>query len=42
MNIPEIDQQITLTIEDLGSHGEGVGRCEGFTIFVEGALPGET
>ena len=31
-----------ITIHDLGSHGEGVGRYEGFTVFVAGALPGET
>lgn len=31
-----------ITIHDLGSHGEGVGRYEGFTVFVTGALPGET
>ena len=30
-----------LNIENLGSNGEGVGRREGLTIFVEGALPGE-
>ena len=31
-----------ITIHDLGSYGEGVGRYEGFTVFVAGALPGET
>lgn len=39
---PLLDQQIELTIDDLGSHGEGVGRFLGYTVFVEGALPGET
>jgi len=42
LDILKLDQQISLKIDDLGSHGEGVGRYEGFTIFVEGALPGET
>lgn len=42
MSILEIGQQIVLTIDDLGSHGEGVGRKDGFTLFVEGALPGES
>ena len=37
----EKNQELLLTIDDLGSKGEGVGRYEGFTIFVEGALPGE-
>lgn len=32
----------TLTIDDLGIHGEGIGKYEGFTLFVPGALPGET
>lgn len=32
---------LTVTIESLGSHGEGVGRIDGFTVFVDGALPGE-
>ncbi|MCI8633451.1 MAG: 23S rRNA (uracil(1939)-C(5))-methyltransferase RlmD, partial [Lachnospiraceae bacterium] len=38
----EKNQDIELTIEDLGSRGEGIGRFQGFTVFVEGALPGET
>ncbi|NMA94451.1 MAG: 23S rRNA (uracil(1939)-C(5))-methyltransferase RlmD [Clostridiales bacterium] len=28
-------------IEDLGSRGEGIGRVDGYTLFIEGALPGE-
>lgn len=32
---------IQLSIRNLGSHGEGVGTLDGFTFFVEGALPGE-
>ncbi len=38
---PRVNQIITLTIQRLGIHGEGVGSLEGFTVFVEGALPGE-
>lgn len=30
-----------IEINSLGSNGEGVGRHEGFTVFVPGALPGE-
>ena len=37
----EKNQELMLQIDDLGSKGEGIGRYEGFTIFVEGALPGE-
>lgn len=35
-------EQIELSISGLGSGGEGVGRYGGFTVFVPGALPGET
>lgn len=38
---PSLGQEIDLTIERLGINGEGVGRWQGFTIFVFGALPGE-
>lgn len=34
-------QEVTLEITDLASNGEGVGRYQGFTVFVPGALPGE-
>jgi 23S rRNA (uracil1939-C5)-methyltransferase len=30
-----------IEIEDLGMNGEGIGRISNFTVFVEGALPGE-
>ena len=30
-----------MEIERLGSNAEGVGRIDGFTVFVPGALPGE-
>ena len=30
-----------LEIENLGTNGEGVGRRDGLTVFVEGALPNE-
>lgn len=28
-------------IDDLGVNGEGIGKVKGYTLFVEGALPGE-
>lgn len=39
----KINQSISLPIHDIGSHGEGVGRLDedGYTVFVDGALPGE-
>ena len=35
------NQHYIMTIEDLGNNGEGVGKIEGFTLFVEGAIPGD-
>lgn len=32
---------VTIEIQDLGVHGEGIGRIDGFTVFVPGALPTE-
>lgn len=34
-------EKIELTIDNYGHEGEGVGRYQGFTIFVPGALKGE-
>jgi 23S rRNA (uracil1939-C5)-methyltransferase len=31
-----------IIIEDLGHNGEGVGKINGFTVFVEGGIPGDT
>lgn len=31
----------TMTIDDLGVNGEGIGKIKGFTLFVPGALPGD-
>ncbi len=38
---PRLQEILTLTVQRLGIHGEGVASHEGFTIFVEGALPQE-
>ena len=41
-NIPvRLNETYTLTIRDLGIHGEGIGSVADFTVFVPGALPGE-
>lgn len=33
---------VTLKIEDIGSEGEGIGKAEGFTLFVKDAVVGDT
>ncbi len=37
----KVKDTLELHIDGLGSNGEGVGKAEGFTFFVPGALPGE-
>lgn len=37
----KLNDQIQLEIHGLGHSGEGVGNYHGYTIFVDGALPGE-
>lgn len=33
---------MTVKIEDIGSEGEGIGRVDGFTLFVKDAIVGDT
>jgi 23S rRNA (uracil1939-C5)-methyltransferase len=41
-DIPVVNnEKYNIQIKGLGSGGEGVGKIEGFTIFVDGALPEE-
>ena len=35
------NDEYIVTIEDMGSEGEGVGKIDGYTVFVMDALPGE-
>lgn len=35
-------QVISLEVKDLNHRGEGVGKADGFTLFIPGALPDET
>jgi 23S rRNA (uracil1939-C5)-methyltransferase len=35
------DDEFQLLIEDLGSEGEGIGRVDGYTLFVKDALKGD-
>lgn len=37
----EKDDIVTLTIDDIGTNGEGIGRTEGITLFIKDALPGD-
>lgn len=37
----EKDQTYELEITSLGHSGEGIGKVEGFTVFVEDAIPGD-
>jgi 23S rRNA (uracil1939-C5)-methyltransferase len=38
---PEKDQVVETTVQRLGSNGEGIGSYNGYTLFIEGALPAE-
>ena len=38
----QLGRTYTFSINGLGHSGEGVGRIDGFTVFVRYALPGET
>ena len=33
---------VTVTIEDIGNDGEGIGKADGFTLFVKDAVIGDT
>ena len=33
---------VTVTIEDIGTEGEGIGKVDGFTLFVKDAVVGDT
>ena len=32
---------MTVSINDMGNDGEGIGRFEGYTLFVKDAIPGD-
>lgn len=36
------DEMVTVTIEDIGSSGEGIGKVDGYTLFIKGAVIGDT
>jgi 23S rRNA (uracil1939-C5)-methyltransferase len=35
------NDEVIIDIEDIGSDGEGIGKHEGYTLFVKNALPGD-
>lgn len=39
--IPIKNEEVVADIVGIGHEGEGVGRVQGFTLFIPGALPGE-
>lgn len=39
--IPVKNQEFTVRIEDFGKNGEGIGRAEGYTLFIKDAVPGD-
>ena len=36
------NQIVEVTIEDMGTEGEGIGKTDGFTLFVKDAVIGDT
>ena len=39
--VPKKNEFVTIEITDMGSDGEGIGRADGFTLFVKGAVVGD-
>ena len=43
MTVHKKNEEYELKITDIGSEGEGIGHLDdGYTLFVQGALPGDT
>ena len=40
-NMIKKNDEFVMTIEDMGTEGEGVGRIDGYTVFVKDAIPGD-
>ncbi len=36
------DQSVTVTIGDMGKNGEGIGKIDGYTLFIKDAVIGDT
>ncbi|HXJ78535.1 MAG TPA: 23S rRNA (uracil(1939)-C(5))-methyltransferase RlmD [Candidatus Methylomirabilis sp.] len=41
MTRPRRGERVSLTIDDLAFGGEGVGRADGYVVFVPGGIPGD-
>jgi 23S rRNA (uracil1939-C5)-methyltransferase len=41
MSRPKRGQRLSVTIDDLAFGGEGVGRADGYVVFVRGGVPGD-
>lgn len=41
INIPMKNDLVEVTIEDIGSDGEGIGKYQGFTLFIKDAVVGD-
>ena len=41
MSRPKRGDALSLTIDDLAFGGEGVGRADGYVVFVRGGVPGD-
>ena len=35
------DDKVTFVIEDIGTGGEGIGKVDGYTLFVKDAIIGD-
>ena len=35
------NQTVKVSITDIGKNGEGIGKIDGYTLFVKDALPGD-
>lgn len=36
-----LGEKYKINIEDMGHNGEGIGRVDGFTVFIDGGIPGD-
>lgn len=42
MDVYKKNDLVTVTVEDIGSQGEGIGKVDGFPFFIKDAVPGDT
>ena len=39
--VPKKNDIVSVTITDIGNSGEGIGKADGYTLFVKGAVVGD-